>query len=130
MAKNLNISRDHPRSRGEHFAIVQFFQPVIGSSPLTRGARLYLILLTKQPGIIPAHAGSTWGEWNNYLCQKDHPRSRGEHIKFPFHNRIHKGSSPLTRGARSTVGGTDANPGIIPAHAGSTFTVYPSLLCR
>ena len=49
-----------------------------------------------------------------------HPRSRGEHIQFTRSRCGSMGSSPLTRGTRSTGGSRGARPGLIPAHAGNT----------
>ena len=50
---------DHPRSRGEHAAILSSRRALPGSSPLTRGARGRGHRATSCMGIIPAHAGST-----------------------------------------------------------------------
>ena len=50
---------DHPRSRGEHLWARQSMSPVMGSSPLTRGALMPQRRLFLLPRIIPAHAGST-----------------------------------------------------------------------
>ena len=51
--------QDHPRIRGEHF--FPTFNRIFpaGSSPHTRGALNTLIRIGRDPGIIPAYAGST-----------------------------------------------------------------------
>ena len=93
--------RDHPRSRGEHHHRQRRYQTCLGSSPLTRGALLLRLDLSKRLGIIPAHAGSTSSWLSRYILFQDHPRSRGEHLD-------------VYRSGRVLVG-------IIPAHAGSTI---------
>ena len=55
----LHRRRDHPRLRGEHHEVVLDHRLLEGSSPLTRGARIYDFLRNAQVGIIPAYAGST-----------------------------------------------------------------------
>ena len=52
---------DHPRSRGEHLQLVTESVADLGSSPLTRGARVSGSAGVGGCGIIPAHAGSTSG---------------------------------------------------------------------
>nr|EEI14217.1 hypothetical protein HMPREF0276_1796 [Corynebacterium accolens ATCC 49725] len=51
--------RAHPRSRGEHLALVLEESHESGSSPLTRGARRGFRRVFLGRGLIPAHAGST-----------------------------------------------------------------------
>ena len=50
---------DHPRIRGEHLRGGAAVIGAVGSSPHTRGARLYGEPLQIARGIIPAYAGST-----------------------------------------------------------------------
>ena len=52
-------SGDHPRIRGEHMPYFSIGSRSPGSSPHTRGARLYGQALQVLGGIIPAYAGST-----------------------------------------------------------------------
>ena len=93
---------------------------VVGSSPHTRGARDEDRRHRPHQGIIPAYAGST------FLCRafstwgSDHPRIRGEHEHATGVISWFEGSSPHTRGARFSGGGSDGKQGIIPAYAGST----------
>ena len=49
--------------------------------------------------IIPAYAGSTGRIWCAAATTRDHPRIRGEHLKFMPVRAIASGSSPHTRGA-------------------------------
>ena len=55
------LRRAHPRSRGEHALRALQFGHMFGSSPLTRGAHFQSQMNTLSAGLIPAHAGSTYG---------------------------------------------------------------------
>ena len=112
----------HPRSRGENDRCAQISWPVLGSSPLTRGkpprARARIAL----DGLIPAHAGKTAVTHWRPLRSRAHPRSRGENFpgaRSPLHG---SGSSPLTRGKLPTWIKDLTRIGLIPAHAGKTYS--------
>ena len=68
----------HPRSRGENpeRALNLIFAP--GSSPLTRGKLLLLLLGSRGGRLIPAHAGKTQQWPQPSASGAAHPRSRGE----------------------------------------------------
>ena len=70
--------------------------------------------------LIPAHAGSTCALACRLWPTGAHPRSRGEHVIWPFTSGVAYGSSPLTRGAHIREALTRTTRGLIPAHAGST----------
>ena len=70
--------------------------------------------------LIPAHAGSTSRVPHEPRQAPAHPRSRGEHVLLPAFMCLLRGSSPLTRGAPSVCHFGPVEPGLIPAHAGST----------
>ena len=72
-------STDHPRSRGEYGSSVIPIPPWEGSSPLSRGIRMYGHLGSKPDRIIPALAGNTTSCSMRSSCGRDHPRSRGEY---------------------------------------------------
>ena len=110
----------HPRSRGEHFGVGADCFAYLGSSPLTRGARIPVRKITSQSGLIPAHAGSTPPGMPTKWCWWAHPRSRGEHLFGAFHRIGDGGSSPLTRGALTHGWSFLSFVRLIPAHAGST----------
>ena len=80
----------------------------MGSSPLTRGARVVSDCCYRRAGLIPAHAGST----------------------EVFVHQLHAvwGSSPLTRGACLCACLNSVDKRLIPAHAGSTSVVTPALI--
>ena len=112
----------HPRSRGEHKMGVSLSDLKAGSSPLTRGAPANLGSDDLLLGLIPAHAGSTWGPRRGGLHRRAHPRSRGEHRSRRAIAGASEGSSPLTRGARNQRQALRLSQRLIPAHAGSTVT--------
>ena len=117
----LALSGDHPRIRGEHALRFLPLRAALGSSPHTRGARLYAERYRDGAGIIPAYAGSTLLSARLSPSQRDHPRIRGEHFNSAHYLRYDLGSSPHTRGAPLIVNTPAKNSGIIPAYAGSTF---------
>ena len=51
-----------------------------------------------------------------------HPRSRGENVTGTLVPGVQSGSSPLTRGKRAPRRGGNGARGLIPAHAGKTFS--------
>ena len=138
--------RAHPRSRGEHNVTSSDMRAAVGSSPLTRGARVEKGLQKFALGLIPAHAGSTGTPSKQTRSSRAHPRSRGEHVRGRAGLFLPAGSSPLTRGAhlrqprRSLAGGSSPltrgalvwvkvfadGKRLIPAHAGSTRSRYMS----
>ena len=75
--------------------------------------------------ITPAHAGSTDTGTCMCPCMEDHPRACGEHYTPRFTSYSGGGSPPRMRGAHDQLEINMVNPGITPAHAGSTLTVCP-----
>ena len=138
---------DHPRIRGEHVRHSKRVSLSFGSSPHTRGARELASSATMRSWIIPAYAGSTFGDPGGSSALPDHPRIRGEHVRTALgewwadgsspHTRGAppplrllpglRGSSPHTRGARLSFRCRRLGGGIIPAYAGSTSP--PSVCC-
>ena len=113
-------SRDHPRMRGEHSALLTVYVYVVGSSPHARGALVDGLASLPSQGIIPACAGST----RRFHCARrrcrDHPRMRGEHACSLLPSDFGAGSSPHARGAPMSWPTAKVRAGIIPACAGST----------
>ena len=120
----------HPRSRGEHKKHCLTSCRLLGSSPLTRGARAGSVSAAAEGGLIPAHAGSTTAYPDEVGYAEAHPRSRGEHVFTYSVWRTWPGSSPLTRGARAGGHGPQPPHRLIPAHAGSTWLQPSGGLCR
>ena len=121
---------DHPRLRGEHLMTHLALSMASGSSPLTRGTHHLLVAGNDGAGIIPAYAGNTTRLGSTLGLNGDHPRLRGEHA-VP-ERRYHQvgGSSPLTRGTRSSVNMDSKSLRIIPAYAGNTQNAIQSQLAK
>ena len=115
-----DANRAHPRSRGEHAVASAATHGVAGSSPLTRGAPGARGGAVHRSRLIPAHAGSTSQHQGQPQIPAAHPRSRGEHRLLGWIGARWSGSSPLTRGARSSAFASTRLDRLIPAHAGST----------
>ena len=121
-----SITRDHPRSCGEHTLFSSLSFRAQGSSPLVRGALADFVYVLNGKGIIPARAGSTCKGFMHHRHWRDHPRSCGEHRSATSRVRCATGSSPLVRGAPKYCDECGARVGIIPARAGSTVTSLAS----
>ena len=111
----------HPRSRGENPVVGRSASSVGGSSPLTRGKRTRHAHARPLSGLIPAHAGKTSARRPRRSGLRAHPRSRGENSRTAAIAASTWGSSPLTRGKRTSNILTGPNSRLIPAHAGKTL---------
>ena len=110
----------HPRSRGENRHRRHELLDIRGSSPLTRGKRVYGGDALDRLGLIPAHAGKTRGHCWFTFSSRAHPRSRGENRSVRQGAGALRGSSPLTRGKRVVDLSSELSDRLIPAHAGKT----------
>ena len=91
-----------------------------GSSPLTRGKPDWRRRRPERAGLIPAHAGKTFGRMCRSTCSTAHPRSRGENADSIRSISPVGGSSPLTRGKPLEGLAGLLSGRLIPAHAGKT----------
>ena len=91
-----------------------------GSSPLTRGKLLEVLLHGALNGLIPAHAGKTGLKPPKTSRDTAHPRSRGENYVVFTPGVGQSGSSPLTRGKPTLTLRSVMSVRLIPAHAGKT----------
>ena len=114
---------DHPRSRGVYLTDAITELEGLGSSPLARGLRGEVSLVSSCGRIIPARAGFTLRPTARTCSTADHPRSRGVYPAPPCDYHMLCGSSPLARGLRPLTNPNRGRGGIIPARAG--FTVGP-----
>ena len=117
---NVPADRVHPRSRGEYLDQRQDLFLNGGSSPLTRGIRFQTSMFSLANRFIPAHAGNTPEKGKQCLRHQVHPRSRGEYAESLRIFSGNLGSSPLTRGIRSSSIKHYFDNRFIPAHAGNT----------
>ena len=81
------------------------------TAPLTRVSNL---------GLIPAHAGKTFGNPLRRSTAPAHPRACGENGSFHARALTNEGSSPRMRGKRGYQGFGCDGQRLIPAHAGKT----------
>ena len=116
------LTRAHPRSRGEHFAVPWVPPPVAGSSPLARGTRRRSRRFRSPTGLIPARAGNTIVCNTIHFERRAHPRSRGEHPGAVTESPGDQGSSPLARGTLLRYMNIIAQAGLIPSPEGNTVT--------
>ncbi len=93
---------------------------LVGSSPLTRGARQILTGIPFKVRLIPAYAGRTASLDTTQRYVEAHPRLRGAHPASSGIVVTDKGSSPLTRGAPVISWPPDGVRRLIPAYAGRT----------
>ena len=112
----------HPRSRGENHGLTQLQHAALGSSPLTRGKPVLCPDVHLVGGLIPAHAGKTGRGVLRRVSHGAHPRSRGENVVAETKNFSRAGSSPLTRGKHAARVNRRVEHGLIPAHAGKTWS--------
>ena len=126
----LRCRRAHPRSCGENFAAVWGTLRDWGSSPLTRGKRHCRFDCDLGVGLIPAHAGKTRSTRRSAAQSSAHPRSRGENLPKDATVREMRGSSPLTRGKRTSGRSVRRSRGLIPAHTGKTAAPGRPRGCR
>ena len=94
--------RDHPRTRGVYDCRFQPYSDPDGSSPHTRGLRPQETVLDQPVRIIPAHAGFTRKGKYGSLITGDHPRTRGVYSTRALATWEATGSSPHTRGLRTS----------------------------
>ena len=114
------VSRAHPRSRGENIQGEDASHVRAGSSPLTRGKRVYRCEVWGLVRLIPAHAGKTQRAAPGSSRRTAHPRSRGENKILRRRTLRSWGSSPLTRGKLELDSLPAPGARLIPAHAGKT----------
>ena len=119
----VHINWDHPRTRGEHRTRLPEADCTPGSSPHSRGTRLFLEKLLEQTGIIPALAGNTRCFKSSNFASGDHPRTRGEHAVLRDSHQMILGSSPHSRGTLIPSHDVCGCSRIIPALAGNTQSV-------
>ena len=112
--------RDHPRTRGDYASSSPRAARTAGSSPHTRGLRAGGHEGGDHLGIIPAHAGFTWGPRPCRCWWPDHPRTRGVYAEMVGDPCRGLGSSPHTRGLLQVRDRGHLHVRIIPAHAGFT----------
>ncbi len=118
--RRASASRDHPRTRGEHRAMVMDPAVRVGPPPHARGAPRHGHGPGRAGGTTPARAGSTGQPHPVAMPRWDHPRTRGEHISVIVRRRGVGGPPPHARGAPRQGAHRFQHRGTTPARAGST----------
>ena len=91
-------SRAHPRACGENDWTDLDTNGAAGSSPRMRGKPGLVTFNKGIGGLIPAHAGKTYGKVFNTVPQRAHPRACGENSTANSELGGWNGSSPRMRG--------------------------------
>ena len=117
---NLYLHAVHPRVCGEHPV-----EPIIlfqssGSSPRMRGTRCELRRKGAMMRFIPAYAGNTAMNTEEFRFAEVHPRVCGEHFKVGSSFQSLDGSSPRMRGTHKERDNDQRIHRFIPAYAGNT----------
>ena len=111
----------HPRACGENRFMQIHVMKYHGSSPRMRGKLVDPATSRRGEGLIPAHAGKTFGDIGFNAARRAHPRACGENALPPAVWGRSRGSSPRMRGKRFPFGSWCFRWGLIPAHAGKTL---------
>ena len=91
-------NRDHPRLRGEQYAGVENAGKWMGSPPLARGTEGVSAHASRRRRITPACAGNSAACTACISLGRDHPRLRGEQLRYEWKWGQDVGSPPLARG--------------------------------
>ncbi len=114
------VSRDHPRTRGEKPVQQNIAGVNLGSPPHTRGKDVLRRRNLRKHRITPAHAGKSRTPWRRRNLHRDHPRTRGEKDAVHLVAQGVQGSPPHTRGKGNARRNHIYFFGITPAHAGKS----------
>ncbi len=123
ISSNNSPARDHPRACGEQGWQRRRGRDTWGSSPRMRGTARIQRRQASTGGIIPAHAGNRLSGKKSHKDVRDHPRACGEQPALAIKFTLRAGSSPRMRGTGDIEVIEYKNHGIIPAHAGNSFTL-------
>ena len=91
-----------------------------GSPPHARGKAPFCGLDNPPEGITPACAGKSKAAERRMNAWQDHPRMRGERLRFASRSPRFRGSPPHARGKEAAHGLADDGERITPACAGKS----------
>ena len=115
---------DHPRIRGENYAVTDENGVARGSPPHTRGKLIEAWGFQYKTGITPAYAGKIAGKTAESCEETDHPRIRGENIMAEQGEAYRAGSPPHTRGKSHFSAWAQWRSWITPAYAGKIWSTW------
>ena len=116
------MTQAYPRSRGDHYKVVDEVLYVKGLPPLARGPREQRIKQELRLRPTPARAGTTRCDVLAKAFDWAYPRSRGDHFRNPFNNHRQQGLPPLARGPPNLARHFVPRRRPTPARAGTTLT--------
>ena len=119
-AGHSSTDRDHPRTRGEKFAVTLDLGSVLGSPPHSRGKGDFIAGKVFPVGITPALAGKSISGCTCWRVARDHPRTRGEKDVSDIIFWKSLGSPPHSRGKVKQLRLIPTLPRITPALAGKS----------
>ena len=114
----------HPRVCGENGVLRRHRVMHEGSSPRVRGKLTPQVRRYIYNGLIPACAGKTTAERAQVGAGGAHPRVCGENVLVADRAARRWGSSPRVRGKPHNLEQVADHPGLIPACAGKTATLW------
>ena len=117
----------HPRVCGENVLMRETIHLVTGSSPRVRGKQRSLDGGQTWEGLIPACAGKTRRKRMPERMHRAHPRVCGENDNQHQNSSVEVGSSPRVRGKLLGHSSPETTLGLIPACAGKTTRVVPTV---
>ena len=120
----------HPRACGEQRHTKPTPIVLNGSSPRLRGTVLVGHVEMEIQRFIPAPAGNSSFLLPQVRDQSVHPRACGEQISKPCLSSSLNGSSPRLRGTDPKIRGGSVHRRFIPAPAGNSEPVRPSVTVR
>ncbi len=126
LSRNVSFKSVYPRWRGEHLFLLFFHSYHPGLSPLARGTRAGVTLVTFTTRFIPAGAGNTDVPRRGGFVPAVYPRWRGEHYGRAGCGGGVRGLSPLARGTLSPALLRSLQTRFIPAGAGNTHRRHGS----
>ena len=113
-------NREHPRVRGEDRCSIDLNAVPAGTPPRARGRRTRHAPHEPPPGNTPACAGKTIPMAPPEQCDREHPRVRGEDVRFILHAVTSLGTPPRARGRHVVITERPTRIGNTPACAGKT----------
>ncbi len=119
------VSRDHPRTRGDHVALSTTRRQHLGPPPHPRGPLVAADAARGAQGTTPAPAGTTPRPSALSRTPRDHPRTRGDHAWRPSAVRSAGGPPPHPRGPPRRLQAAVRRSGTTPAPAGTTPNPAP-----
>ncbi len=112
--------QDHPRVRGDHTTRLPLTRAPVGPPPRARGPLESSPRQGAVRGTTPACAGTTARDRKMPWARRDHPRVRGDHVRYSICPGCSRGPPPRARGPPVPMRRRERAAGTTPACAGTT----------